>query len=270
MRCRTGTPPRPTTLGAGMAESGGGIGPAQVRFGAHLRDPEGVAAPAQADARRLAVYRDLVFDNLVDLLGGNFPILRSLENTAAWRARVRAFLREHRSQTPLFPEIAREFIRFLESRAGTSGDPPFLVELAHYEWSELALAIDEAEPCSVAHDPRGDVVDGIPVVSPLARLLAYRFPVHRIGPAFQPAAPPPDPTLILLVRDRADAVGFLEVEPMAALLFEHLAGNETESGRACVDAVLAMLGREDAESLRAAGLHLLDVLRRRDALLGTR
>ena len=252
-----------------MAESGG-IGLAQVRFGAHLRDPEGVAAPAQVDARRLQVYRDLVFDNLVDLLGGNFPILRSLGDADAWRALVRAFLRGHRCQTPLFPEIAREFIRFLEGRAGIGVDPPYFPELAHYEWSELALAIDEADPCAIAHDPHGDVVDGVPVVSPLARLLAYRFPVHRISSVFQPAAAPADPTLILLVRDRADDVGFLAVEPMAALLFEQLSGNATSSGRACVDAVLSTLGREEHAALRESGLHLLDAFRRRDILLGSR
>ncbi|MBN8480668.1 MAG: putative DNA-binding domain-containing protein [Xanthomonadales bacterium] len=252
-----------------MAESGG-IGAAQLRFGAHLRDPDAVAAPAHIAPRRMAVYRDLVFDNLFDLLGGNFPVLRSLGDADAWRARVRAFLREHRSQTPLFPEIAREFIRFLEARAGAEPDLPFLAELAHYEWSELALAIDEADIAAVAHDPDGDVIDGIPVVSPLARLLAYRFPVHRIGPAFQPAKAPPNPTLILLVRDRADAVGFLEVEPMAALLFEQLAGNATRSGRACLDAVLGTLGRARDDALRASGLHLLEQLRRRDVLLGTR
>lgn len=254
---------------AGMAEHGG-IGAAQIRFGAHLRDPDAVPAPAHLAPRRMAVYRDLVLDNLVDLLGGNFPILRSLGDADAWCTRVRAFLREYRSQTPLFPEIAREFIRFLDARVDAGVDPPFLAELAHYEWSELALAIDEAEPADVAHDAEGDIVDGVPVVSPLARLLAYRFPVHRIGPAFQPAQAPPNPTLILLVRDRADAVGFLELEPMAALLFEHLAGNATQSGRACLDAVLGTLGRAHDEALRASGLNLLEQLRRRDVLLGTR
>ena len=63
---------------------------------------------------------------------------------------MRAFYRDHRCQTPLFPEIAREFLRFLEARAirRTPRRPPFLRELAHYEWVELALQIAAArEDC---------------------------------------------------------------------------------------------------------------------------
>ena len=241
----------------------------QRGFSAHLRDPDGVPAPPRIEPRRMAIYRELVFNNLVDLLGGNFPILRSLADEATWHARVRAFLRDHRSQTPLFPEIAREFIRFLEARTPADGDPPFLVELAHYEWSELALGLDEACIDDIVHDPDGDVIDGIPVVSPLARLLAYRFPVQHIGPDFQPGDAPANPTLILLSRNRQDEIGFLAVEPLTALLFERLSTNTAQSGRECLDGVLVSIGRDD-EALRDSGLAMLGELRHRDILLGTR
>ncbi|MGA0002453.1 MAG: putative DNA-binding domain-containing protein, partial [Steroidobacteraceae bacterium] len=36
---------------------------------AHLRDPEGSPPPPDIEDRRLAVYRDLFFNNLRDLLG---------------------------------------------------------------------------------------------------------------------------------------------------------------------------------------------------------
>ena len=58
------------------------------------------------------------------------------------------------------------------------------------------------------HDPQGDLLDGMPVASPLAWPLAYTWPVHRIGPDFQPDAPPSDPTLLLLRRDAAGDVHF--------------------------------------------------------------
>ena len=240
----------------------------RAAFSAHLRDPAGVAAPAHIEPRRIAVYRELVLNNLVDLLGGNFPVLRSLHDRAGWSDLVSAFLRDHRSTTPLFTEIAREFIRFLEARAAHAVDPPFFVELAHYEWSELALAIDEADIDAVMHEPAGDVVAGIPVLSPLARLLAYRFPVQHIGPAFRPDHPAAQPTLIVLGRNRDGEIVFLEVDPMSALLFETLAGNPGRSGAECVDATLAALGRDD-ESLRASGQAMLHRFRECDILLGT-
>lgn len=242
----------------------------QQAFAAHLRDPAHVPAPEGVEARRMAVYSELFFNNVESLLSANFPVIRSLYDDGAWHDLVRAFYRDHRCHTPLFTDIARELIRYLETRAETgAGDPPFLVELAHHEWAELALSFDETELDAIERDANGDVVDGIPVVSPLARVLAYRFPVHRISADFRPHEPPPHPTLILLTRDRADALHFLEIDALTALLIERLQQNTTRSGRACLDALLTELGR-DEPALRDSGLGILRHLRERDALIGTR
>jgi hypothetical protein len=241
----------------------------QSAFAAHLRDPTHASPPADIEPRRMAVYTDLFFNNIESLLTANFPVIRSLYRDEAWRALVRAFYRDHRCHTPLFTDIAREFIRYLETREDEAGDAPFLGELAHYEWIELALTLDESDIATIAHDPGGDVVAGIPLVSPLARVLVYRFPVHRIRADFQPQEPSPQPTLILLARDRADELHFLEIEPLTALLFERLQANTSSSGSACLDALLAELGRDDP-ALRESGLAILRRLRERDALIGIR
>jgi len=238
----------------------------QRAFAAYLRDPEHATQPDDIEPRRLSVYAELFFNNVESLISANFPVIRSLYADDDWRALIRTFYRDHRCHTPLFTDIAREFIRFLESR---TGDPPFLVELAHYEWSELALSLDESEIAAVAHDADGDVVDGIPVASPVARVLAYRFPVHRIRADFQPTEAPPQPTLILLTRDRDDELHFLDIDPLTALLFERLQQNTERSGRACVNALLDELGRNE-DAVRASGLAILHRLHERDALLGTR
>jgi hypothetical protein len=242
----------------------------QHAFAAHLRDPAHVPVPEGIEPRRMAVYAELFFNNIESLVSANFPVIRTLYENAAWHDLVRAFYRDHRCHTPLFTDIAREFIRYLETRAeANAGDPPFLVELAHYEWSELALSLDETDLATIARDGHGDVVDGIPLASPLARVLAYRFPVHRISADFRPVDPPEQPTLILLTRDRADALHFLEIDALTALLIERLQQNTTLSGRACLDALLTQLGR-DEPALRDSGLGILRHLRERDALLGTR
>jgi len=95
----------------------------------HLRDPSSHPPPPGIEERRLAVYRDLFFNNIEGLLAGNFPVIRKTLGDDAWRALVRRFYADHRSQTPLFPEIAREFIRYVESR-DDDGLPPWLRELA--------------------------------------------------------------------------------------------------------------------------------------------
>src|SRR3546814_960177 len=136
-------------------------------------------APPGIEQRRLDVYRELFFNNVAGLLGGNFPVRRRIHGDERWQALVHAFYRDHDSRTPLFTELAREFLRYLEAR---NEDPamPWLRELAHYEWAELALQISEATREDIAHDARGDLLAGCPLPSPLAWPVAYAWPVHRI------------------------------------------------------------------------------------------
>lgn len=140
------------------------------------------------------MYRELFFNNIAGLLGGNFPVIRRTLDEVMDGA-FGALLCRARSRTPLFPEIAREFIRFLEAREDTSGDPPWLAELAHYEWIELAVQVDDSP--LPAHDPDGDLLEGVPVVSPWIRTQAYRWPVHTSGLSHRPMTPPAEPTLLL-------------------------------------------------------------------------
>ena len=149
----------------------------QYQFTAHLRDPKKNPAPADIEDRRMEIYRDLVFSNVENFLSSNFPVIHTLYGERDWLVLVRDFLREHQCHTPLFPEFGREFLRYVEARQEQNrGDPPFLLELAHYEWAELALTLDENNIDDVPHDPNGDPLTGVPVMSPLACVLAYRFP----------------------------------------------------------------------------------------------
>ncbi len=243
----------------------------QFAFAAHIRDPANAPCPADVEPRRMAVYTDLFFNNIESLFAANFPVIRSLHDDAAWNALVRDFYRDHRSRTPLFTEIAREFIRHLESRAERElCDPAFLVQLAHYEWSELALTLDEHDVAAVDHDPDGDLLNGVPIVSPTARILAYHYPVHQISAHFRPDAPSAQPVLLLLVRDRNDDVRFLEIDPLSALLIERLQANREHDGRECLAVLLHEIGRGEDAGLQASGIAILHRLRERDAILGTR
>jgi uncharacterized protein len=243
----------------------------QFEFTGHLRDPAGSAAPVGIEDRRMQIYRELVFTNMESFVSSNFPVIRSLYDDDEWSVLAREFLRDHRCHTPLFPEFAREFLRYLEARREQGrDDPPFLLELAHYEWAELALSLAEAEISAVAHDPAGDPVNGVPVISPLISVLAYNFPVQHIRPEFRPEQPGEQPTLLLLVRGRDDQVRFHEINALSAMLVERLSSNTELSGRLCLDAVLEQFEPAVAASLREAGLAMLVELKEREAILGTR
>ncbi len=49
----------------------------QYAFAAHIRDPENNPAPDGVEDRRMAIYRELFFNNLHNLLGSTFPVIKS-------------------------------------------------------------------------------------------------------------------------------------------------------------------------------------------------
>ncbi len=242
----------------------------QRRFAAHLRDPDNVPPPEGIEARRLDVYRELFFNNVASLLSGTFPVCRDILGEAAWRGLVRRFYATHKAHTPYFLELPSEFLQWLQ--AGGAADPalpPFLGELAHYEWVELALSVSEAEPDLADVDPAGDLLAGRPVVSPLAWPLAYRWPVHRLSPSFRPASAGELPTFLVVYRDADGAVRFLEVDAAAARLLELLDASPDQTGAGALARVAAELG-EAGRAAASRGADLLAGLQKRGILLGTR
>ncbi len=243
----------------------------QYEFAAHIRDPAGRPCPADVDDRRMAIYRDLFYNNLESLLAGNFPVLRRLLSDAHWHDLVRDFFIEHRCATPLFLEIAREFQDYLQNERGFNPeDPPFLLELAHYEWVELALSVSDQEPDLSSVDPNGDLSEGRPLVSPLAWNLSYRFPVHRIAPEFQPQAPPAEPTHLVVYRKRSDDVEFLEINAVTQRLLQLVQENPAWTGLETVKRIAAELRHPQPELVMQTGVQLLKDLRARDIIIGTR
>ena len=253
-----------------MADAPGKLRAQQFALSRHLRDPGTVAAPAGIEERRLAIYRELLYNNIRSLLAGNFPVIRKTLGDEAWHALVRDFHARHRSRTPLFTEIGREFIAFVETRAEQgAGDPPWLPELAHYEWVELALQISDAQP-PPGIDPTGDLLRGRPCVSPLAWALAYRWPVQRIGPSCLPGEAPEAPTLLLVRRDAAGDVHFAQLSPLAYRLLELLATDAAANGRDVLLALATEAGVADLDGFVAEGRAMLERMRGEGTILGTR
>jgi hypothetical protein len=244
----------------------------QDALAAHIRDPDRVAPPPGIEERRLKIYRDLFFNNVESLLAGNFPVLRRIHGDDGWRVLIRDFYRDHDCQTPLFTELAREFMRYLDARAETDAgrdDPPWQRELAHYEWVELALQISEARIEDAPHDPDGDLLAGAPVVSPLAWPLAYAWPVHSIGPDYLPDTPPETPTLLMLRREPDGSVSFHALTPLVFRLLQRLEEMPALSGEAQLRALAAEAGAPDAGVFVADGARMLATLRAEGTLLGT-
>ncbi len=233
----------------------------------YVRDPQNNAPPPGMEARRLAVYRQLFFGNVESLLSGGFPVLRAGLGPEKWRALIDTFYAQYRCQTPLFTEISGEFVDFLAEGGGDALDlPPWVVELAHYEWVEAALLLsDRREP---AHDPKGDLLKGEPLLSNLAWPLAYQWPVTEIGSDYLPQQAPLQPTLVLARRGADQKVHFSRLAPLAHALLASLQ-ERSGTGRDHLEALAEAIGAEP-ETILPQGLALLENLRAQGVVLGTR
>jgi hypothetical protein len=243
----------------------------QTSFAAHIRDPQSVAAPEGIEDRRMAIYRDLFFNNIRSFLSGNFPVLKTLYEEETWTTLCREFYKDFRCHTPLFPELPREFLQYLQDhRQDNADDPPFMLELAHYEWVELALSLDEADSDEVEVNPEGDLLNGIPVLSPLAWPLSYQYPVHNIRVDFQPENPPEKATHLLVWRQQDYTIKFMQLNEISLLLLQKMKEEPTLSGLELLTVITGIIKHPKPDVVVAGGKVLLDELREKQIILGTR
>ena len=190
----------------------------QSAFAAYIRNPDHNPIPEGSRYERMAVYRELFFNNITGFLTANFPVLHRLMDDDAWQRLSQDFFSQHVCHTPHFSEISEEFLSYLQNERHCADDLPFMVELAHYEWIEMAL--------SIAHGVNtpwvGNLKEKPLQLSPLACVLAYQFPVHRISPEFLPMTTPEQATFLVVYRDADDNVQFLEITPLTYQLLQLL------------------------------------------------
>lgn len=242
----------------------------QYQFASHLRNPAVIPSPQGIEDRRMQIYRDLFYNNVEGFISNGFPVLRSLISDEKWHRMVRAFFSEYRCQTPYFLEISQEFLNYLQhSRQPEQDDYPFMLELAHYEWIELVADTDVDEIPSSGFNSNGNLMQGRPLVSPLAYVLSYQYPVHKISVDFIPSEAPTVATFLIVYRDRNDDVRFMEINGVTARLLMLLEEHPDFTGADAVEAVAAELPHLDQKIVLQGGEDALKQLQASGILLGT-
>jgi hypothetical protein len=236
----------------------------QRDFGLHLRDPSAAVRPEGVSARRAKAYRELLFNNVCGVVDACFPVCRELLGERRWNKLQRTFFAEWRSQSPLFCDLPREFLRWLNESDAPVALPAWLNELAHYEWAELAVDIMQTAALP-GLNVDGDLIEGKPVVAPAHMLLAYQWPVHRIGADFRPRKPLP--VQLVVFRDSSERVQFAEINPVTARLLALLADGKT-SGRAACLQVAAELQHPNPQAVVEGGAAMLAELKNWGVIYG--
>ncbi len=242
---------------------------AQVAFANHIRDPENSAAPANIEDRRMAVYRELIFNNIAGFIDSGFPVLKQIIPQNDWQTLIRQFLVEHRAQSPYFAEVTKEFLVFLEKTDSPLKQKyPFLEELAHYEWVELALMIDSFSVDSVSLKDSVDLLNDKIVLSEVAWPLVYEFDVQHISSDYQPRVKPDTPTFIVVYRNRHDDVEFTEINAVTFSLLQLLKNYPDETGKQVLTRLAAEIPQVPSQTIIDNGLDILLKLMKRDIILG--
>lgn len=242
----------------------------QYEFTAHIRDPEKNAMPDGIEDRRMAIYRELLYNNIEGFIASGFPILREIYNHENWHKMVRDFFAKHQSQSPYFLEISQEFIHYLQhERLPDDNDPAGLIELAHYEWVELALHVSDENINMDNIDANGNLLSQRPVFSPLAWPLVYQFPVHTMGPENLPQQAPEQASYLVVYRNRNDDVKFLEINPVTARLISLLQENESYNGLDAIEHITKEMNHPNPDVVKQGGLTALEELQQYGIILGT-
>jgi hypothetical protein len=214
----------------------------------------------------MAMYRELIFNNIEGFLAGNFPVIRKILGDQQWPELVQDFFANHTCKTPYFSEIAEEFLEYLENERDNADDFPFLLELAHYEWVEMALSIAKDEIKVNQHLP-DNLRHSTLQLSPLAWPLVYRFPVQLISPDYLPLEPPEQPTCLIAYRDQDDAVKFIEINAMTYRLLEIIQEHGQINTEDCLNQVTQESRHPNSDVIIAGGLQTLKELAKKNVII---
>jgi len=239
----------------------------QLAFTARLRDPHHQPPIAGVPRERMAVYEEIVFNNLFESVSACFPVAQKVLGKRKWLKLTQAFLREYSASTPLFRKIPEQFLHYLETNQQEQALPPYLYSLCHYEWVELFAA---SVPEDIHHgnaDASGDLAKQQPVFTASMQLLDYEYPVHKISQRHKPQQK--ESTQLLVYRNADDQVKFIELNAVTHSLLTLLL-EQAITGEQALTLIAKELQHPQPESIIQFGLGILEDLRQQGVIIGTR
>ena len=243
----------------------------QQAFTAHIRHPKAHKKPAGVSSTGTAVYREIVFNNLLSAVSACFPVCQQVLGKRAWLKLVRQFLSQHQANTPIFREIPEQFLLFLTMQDSL---PAFLWPLAHYEWIELALSsqVTTNQHCSCIMQ----LLDEIPILAPAHRLLQYDYAVHQISAKYKPKHLHKTyllkKTYLLVFRNTEYKIKFIVLNATTFMLLKTIEGKQLTGRQALLN--LSEQLKNDGNLLEPSvithfGLEILQDLATQQALIGS-
>lgn len=249
----------------------------EQQFVNYIRDP----SPDKLTERlpqKAAIYARLLYSKFDGSLTACFPITRTFLGDESWRQLVRAFIREHRCQSPLYREIPDEFIGFLIKSKPQLDLPELIPELAHFEWMELVLETATELRENNQFEESGDALEDIPVLTPVLHLLRYRFPVQTLTignietwrqEETGSQSDNEQPVILAGLRDSNYRIHFIKMNPVTARLIE-LLQDGFRTGRTALIQLAVELHYPSPENIIPFGEDILDQLVSQQIIIGVK
>lgn len=203
--------------------------------------------PPGVNLKQMKLYKTLVVNNLNEVLSPCFPVLTSIVPQSLWAELLETFLANHHATTPLFHQVAREFVLFLKEMI--LPDYPFCYALAHYEWTELDLETQIENDTPVKATQPIQLLDTPLQLKSTARLLHYSFDVEHISREYQPKDP--IATFLLVYRDTQDKVQFIKLNRLSYTLIR-IMQEDKQSARQVIQHIKGLYPSPDLNHLVSA------------------
>jgi hypothetical protein len=241
----------------------------QMAFTAHIRDPLNQPRPDNVVAKRMDVYKEIVFNNIFESVSACFPVARKVIGKRIWLKLIRGFFREHSSTTPIFRKIPEEFLSYLSNLNSIAHEdiPPYLSNLCHYEWVELLVSTMVDNNLDAREiDSTGNLSNNLPAFTPTMQLLNYEYAVQKISPYYKPKEK--TYTQLIVYRNTEFAIKFIELNTLTFRLIEILKRDQV-NGIEALNKLADEVNNTHSETVNHFGLSLLEDLRKQGVILGT-
>ncbi|WP_306302221.1 HvfC family RiPP maturation protein [Shewanella marina] len=172
----------------------------------------------------MSVWRfiaNFFFNNVVGFVSQAFPVLKSIYGDQAWRDLVDTFFKQHDCHSPIFIDIAEEFLHYLQHEyVIQASDPDYMLELAHYEWLELVVSTQFSDPLLQNITLLDE--ETVLLLESSSQVAQYQFPVHQISEDHQDVEISETGYFFCIYRDADDNVQFMQLNPMSAQVLAYI------------------------------------------------
>lgn len=204
------------------------------------------------EQRRLKIYQELFFNNVEGFCSTAFPVFKSLLGEAQWKALISEFFIKHECETPHFVEISQEFLAYVAENKQEALPYPYMVELAHYEWVELASSVAADDEMVTGEINSAEAIEDLMscpfAVSESTYPLSYQYPVHTISEDNKEEVEL-EPTNLLVYRDADYDVQFVLTDQISVIALQLLDQLPEPTGNAVVEVLSTQNPNLTAEAL---------------------